>query len=141
MGMIVARAILDRLLDPGRNDTFVQFTTVRKTRSMMTNVAQATASGLEDVIGSYKRSRVWISSVPTHLFWFTIFMSGIHKRVGDVTKQDKAVTIDVILEVDRIRRKSKGTCIPTLRKQSPSPRWECGSLSVSAWDFVVKRCL
>jgi hypothetical protein len=38
-------------------------------------------SAAHHVIGSYKRSRVWISLVPTHSFWFTRFMSGMHKMV------------------------------------------------------------
>jgi hypothetical protein len=102
MGMAVACAILDRSLRPGRNDVFVQYDTVRKTRSMMTNIAQATAGGLGDVIGSCEKTRVWISDVPTHSFWFTRFMTGFHRRIGDLKKQDKAISIDVVLEADKI---------------------------------------
>jgi hypothetical protein len=102
VGMGIACAILDRSLRPGRNDVFVQYDTVRKTRSVMTNAAQASTGGLGDVIGSYEKSRVWISSVPTHSFWFSRFMTGFHKRVGDLKKQDKAMTIDVILEVGKL---------------------------------------
>jgi hypothetical protein len=102
LGMAVARPILDRSLRPGRNNIFVQYNTVRKTRSMMTNVSQALAGAMGDVIGSHEKTSVWISNVPTHSFWFTRFMMGFHRHVGDLKKQDKAITIDVLLEADKL---------------------------------------
>jgi hypothetical protein len=71
----------------------------------MTNITQATAGGLGDVIGSYEKTRVWISDVPTHSFWFTRFMTGFHRRIGDLKKQDKAISIDVVLEADKKARR------------------------------------
>jgi hypothetical protein len=56
--------------------------------------------GLHDVIGAYERNRCWISKVPT--FWFHCFMVGIHKRVGEIRRQDEALSIDVLHEVDKI---------------------------------------
>jgi hypothetical protein len=45
---------------------------------------------------------MWISKVPTHTFWFTRFAVGIHRRVGEIKKQDEAVTIDVLHACERI---------------------------------------
>jgi hypothetical protein len=92
-GMAVACALLDRSLDPGIHDTFVQYETFRKTRSAITNVAQVAVGGLGDSIGAYERNIMWISDVSTHSFWFTRFMAGLHKRVGDIRKQDKPITM------------------------------------------------
>jgi hypothetical protein len=47
-------------------------------------------------VGSYERNRMGISSVTSHSFWFVRFMDGFHKRVGDIKRQDKAITIDVL---------------------------------------------
>jgi hypothetical protein len=69
---------------------------------MMTNIAQATAGGLGDVIKSYEKTRVWISDVPTHSFWFTRFMAGFHRRIGDLKKQDTTISINVVWEADKI---------------------------------------
>jgi hypothetical protein len=37
-----------------------------------------------------------------HSFWFTCFMGGFHQRIGDLRRQDKAITINIILAVDDI---------------------------------------
>jgi hypothetical protein len=89
-GIKAAMVVLDRSLDPGKYYDYVQWETFRKARSAITNVSQAGASGLSDVIGAYERNRSWISKVPTHTFWFHRFMVGIFKRLvklGDRTKR------------------------------------------------------
>jgi hypothetical protein len=93
-GMQAAVAVLDRSLDEGKHDVNVQFETFRRVRSVVRNIEQATRNGLGDVIGAYKRNRMWISRVTTHSFWFSRFMQGIRKRVGQVVKQDWPIRID-----------------------------------------------
>jgi hypothetical protein len=94
-GMGSAVVVLDCSLDPGKHDTFIQFDTTRKTRPTLMNIHQASVGRLTDTIGSYERIRLWISSVTSHSFWFARFMTGFHKRVGDIKKQEKAITIDI----------------------------------------------
>jgi hypothetical protein len=101
-GMKSAMVVLERSLDPGKHATYVQWDTFRKSRSAITNGAQAGVSGLEDTIGAYEKKRVWISKVPTHTFWFCRFATGIHRRVGSVKKQDEAVTIDQLHVIEKI---------------------------------------
>jgi hypothetical protein len=101
-GMKAAMVVLDGSLDPGKYSDYVQWETFRKTRSAITNRRQAEASGLLDVIGAHERNRSWISKVPTHTFWFHRFMVGIHKRVGEIRRQDETLSIDVLHAVDRI---------------------------------------
>jgi hypothetical protein len=43
---------------------------------------------------------MWISKVSMHSFWFTWFMTGIHKRVGEINWQDKPITIDILHAID-----------------------------------------
>ena len=43
-----------------------------------------------------------ISNVCSHQFWFSRFMSGIHKRVGQVWKPDKELSIGVLHAIDGI---------------------------------------
>ncbi len=45
---------------------------------------------------------MWISKVSTHSFWFSWFMTGIHKQVGEIKRQDKPVTINVLHELNKI---------------------------------------
>lgn len=100
-GMLPAIAVLDKSLDKGKYEEFVQWETFRKMRSAITNFHQASASGLEDVIASYERKNLWISKVPTHSFWFSRFMTGIHKRVGEVVRQDWPIPIEVVQYIDK----------------------------------------
>jgi hypothetical protein len=102
MGIMSAAAVLDQSLDRGRTEHFVQWATFRGTRSFITNATQAGVSGLSDSVGRYEKSKMWISGVVTHSFWFTCFMEGLHKRVGEVRHQDEPITIEVLHELDRI---------------------------------------
>jgi hypothetical protein len=99
-GMEVASGILNRSLAKGKYAEHVQYETFRKARSAVTNVSQAGVSGLGATIGAYEKNRLWISEVPTHSFWFTRFMTGIHWRVGEVRKQDEPITIGVLKVIE-----------------------------------------
>jgi hypothetical protein len=118
LGMRIAVAVLDRSLDPGTYDDFVQWETFRRTRSAVTNIAQAGAFGLGASVGAYERRKMWISEVVTHSFWFSRFMSGLHKRVGEVKKRDEAMTIDVVHAIQDILHAEWGkTDDPKIRRR------------------------
>jgi hypothetical protein len=87
-GMQAAIAILDRSMDPGKHAEFVQWETFRKTRSCITNVSQAGVGAKGGSVGAYERKKVWISLVVTQTFWDDRFMTGLHRRVGEIKKQD-----------------------------------------------------
>jgi hypothetical protein len=101
-GMQAAIAILERSMDPGKHAEFVQWETFRKTRSCITNVSQAGVGAMGDSVGAYERKKIWISSVVTHTFWFDRFMTGLHRRVGEIKKQDWPIPIDALHAVDKI---------------------------------------
>jgi hypothetical protein len=101
-GMLPAIALLDRSLSKGIHSEHVQWGTFRKARSVVTNVTQAGVAGLGDSVGAYERNRTWISSVATHQFWYSRFVHGVHKRVGEVRKPDEIITIDVLHAIDKI---------------------------------------
>ena len=99
LGMKAAVAILDRSLDKGSYGPHVQWATFRKLMSGVTNTSQAGVGGMGNSVGAYERNKMWISTSISHQFWFTRFMAGIHKRVGEVKRQDEAFTIDIILQI------------------------------------------
>ncbi|KAG7368517.1 hypothetical protein IV203_031260 [Nitzschia inconspicua] len=102
-GMQCALNILDRSMDAGLYEEKVQYETFRKMRSVATNITQAGVGAMDDVVGAYERSRVWISKVPTHSFWFsTRFMVGLHKRHGEIIKQDWPLPIEVLHAVGKL---------------------------------------
>jgi hypothetical protein len=84
VGMQAAIAVLDRSLDPGVYTECVQWSTFRRTRSTIINISQAGVSGLQDSVGAYERKHVWISTVVTHQFWFSRFITGVHLQVSEI---------------------------------------------------------
>jgi hypothetical protein len=64
--------------------------------STVTNISQAAVGGLSNSVGAYEQKQMWISNVVSHQFSFSRFMSGIHKRVGQVRKPDKEMSIKVL---------------------------------------------
>lgn len=101
MGMGQAVAVLDKSLDPGRHSTFVQWATMRKTRSAFTNIAQAAVGGLDASVGAYEKNRLWISSASTQTFFFHRFATGLHRRVGEIVKPDEPITVELLHEILR----------------------------------------
>jgi hypothetical protein len=93
LGMKGAITVLDHSLDKGVYEDNVQWDTFRKQMLTITNISQAAVGGLENLVGAYERKRMWISNVVSHQFWFSRFMTGVHKRVGQVRKQDKEMSI------------------------------------------------
>jgi hypothetical protein len=101
-GMRVAAGILNRSLDKGKYAEHVQFETFQKARSAVTNVSQAGVSGLTSLVGAYEQNKMWISNVPTHSFWYSRFMHGIHRRVGEIRKRDEPITVEVLKAGDEV---------------------------------------
>jgi hypothetical protein len=102
VGIRVSAAVLDYSLDPGLHEEFIQRDMFLGMITFITNLSQAGTDGLVDTVAAYKQNKVWMYSVVIHLFLFSRFMSGLHKRVGEVRKQDEPVTIDVLLKVSKI---------------------------------------
>jgi hypothetical protein len=101
-GMKAAIAMLDRSLDPGRYADNVQYGTFRKVRSTITNIIQSGVGGLEDSIGAYhQRNKIWVMKAETQKFWFSRFMEGLHKRVGEIRMPDKILRIEEVHGIDR----------------------------------------
>ena len=95
-GALVACTMLIRSLDEGRNSATVQFATVRRLRTAITNYGQTTpgASGPTTVAGDKQKQR--FVNAPTTSLFFERFTQGCHNRMGDVLVQDQALTAEVL---------------------------------------------
>jgi hypothetical protein len=93
--------------------------------SAVTNVTQAGVSGLGDSVGAYERNRTWISSVSTHKFWYSRFMHGVHKRVGEVRKPDEIITIDVLHAINKT--------LEAAWKHAPTPELKRRICEIGSW--------
>jgi hypothetical protein len=96
-GMGIAVCILMRSLDPGRNEQFVQYNTARKMRAAFSNFWQASIEGQSDAIVQRNTTKLFTTTCPTYGPWFERFMLGMHKRQGDQSYPDKAISIEVMM--------------------------------------------
>jgi hypothetical protein len=93
-GMTEAACFLTRSLAPGRNGPNVQYGTARKMRSFFSNLYRTTREGAgapADVDDC--------PDAPTNSAWHQRFLEGAHRRMGDQTKQDRALTIKQLLKL------------------------------------------
>lgn len=99
--MALATTMMIRSLDKGKNDQFVQFSTVRSMRSAAGNYWKASSLLGEVSVLMRGQTKLISSTSPTNSEWYENFMLGYHKRVGDVSKPDRAVSIELMLAIMR----------------------------------------
>jgi len=110
-GMKQACIMLVRSMDEGRNARTIQFGTMRKLRSAFTNSYHAShhVSSLVTMAKDIRKTSV--TNSPTYGLWFERFMHGCHKRMGDVLKQDMAVSIEVMHAICQVGEEKYLECI------------------------------
>ncbi len=77
--MSLAAVMMHRSLDLGKNDTFVQFNTVRSMRAAVSNYWKVLAPRDEMTVLMRGQMKLISSSSPTNSSWFESFMLGYHK--------------------------------------------------------------
>lgn len=95
-GMGLAVALLQRSLDPGRNDDYVQYDTTRKLRSAFSNLWQASVHTNQASVMAEGRNMLRVTTCPSNSFWFQRFMRGFHERVGDLVKQNLGISSSIM---------------------------------------------
>jgi hypothetical protein len=103
-GMMTAVVLLDHSLNAGINAATVQFNTVRKTRSSMSNYERTTAPEMRHAaLAGYKKGEiVGFTNTSVYSLWFDRFIVGCHVRMGDDTRQDRAFSIELILAMQKL---------------------------------------
>jgi hypothetical protein len=103
-GMFAACVMLEHSLNTGINEATVQFGTIRKTRSALSNYCATTSDDLilPSLVGGSKGSRWSLSSTPMYGIWFDRFKLGCHSRMGDDIRPDKAMSIELLLEIQKL---------------------------------------
>lgn len=80
-GMKMACALLVRTLDPGKNAEQVQFETVCKLWSHLSNFAHTTPRGMGPAFISDDGCVSALTNSTTNSMWFCLFMQGMHQRM------------------------------------------------------------
>ena len=99
VGMGYAVVILRRLLEKGCTTETVLFQTSRKTRAAISNLWHASLDGGSSAMMVKGKTKVIESKSPTNGAWFEKFMAGFHNRVGDQTRPDRAISLEVMIKL------------------------------------------
>jgi len=97
-GTAVAVAMLLKSLHPGRYEAYQQYETIRKLRAGFSNVFQASLTGSASyrTMGGDKVKMSFSNTCLTQTLWFERFAKGCLSRMGQVVRQDRAVSLDVM---------------------------------------------
>ncbi len=98
-GMGAAVVMLQQSLQPGRNAAIVQFGTIRKFCSAFSNAYLSSAEGQQAMVMAKDTKKLRVTKCPTYGEFFERFVRGVHKRMGDIVKQDKALSIVLLKEI------------------------------------------
>ena len=96
MGMKLACGMLVRSLNAGKNAKTIQFDTMRKMRSHMSNYSHACVDGFGATFVGEDSNASTLSHSATNTPWFRRFIRGCHRRMGDVRLPDRPVLIPEI---------------------------------------------
>jgi hypothetical protein len=101
VGFAEAMLLLWDSVQPNHKDGSTrQFDTVRKLRSMSSNIQGASCNGDKEGIGFKDGGSVYaLSQCSTNLVLFTKFIKGCEKRMGKMIKQDVALSVKILLIV------------------------------------------
>lgn len=98
-GIGPALVILQMSLQPGKYDQNVQFGTVRKFRSAFSNAYHASVEGLGATVLAKDTRKLVVTKCPTYGEFFERFMRGLHKRMGEIVRPDRALSLDLMKEI------------------------------------------
>jgi hypothetical protein len=102
-GMMTVVVLLDHSFNAGINAAIVQFSTIRKTRSAMSNYERMTIPETRHaaLAGCKKGDMLGFTNTSVYSLCFDRFIVGCHVRMGDDTRQDRAFIIELILDIQK----------------------------------------
>jgi hypothetical protein len=99
MGMGIAIVLLQRSLDKGKHNKTIQLETLRKFRAAASNIFHASVEGQGAMTMAKDTKKLMVTTCPMYGDYFKRFMRGVHKRMGDIIKPDRALSIPIMLEL------------------------------------------
>lgn len=98
LGMLQAMMVVMRSMEPGRYNDTVQYGTARQARATLTVLWEASPESGGDITLSSAsvKGRFMATCNPSEGRWYQHFASGINARMGDIVRQDRAYTLEII---------------------------------------------
>jgi hypothetical protein len=102
-GVGIAVITLYRSLDPGKNTENIQFSTARRLRSVYSNLWGASVHSMTKGVMAKDTAKTYVTKCPTYCLWFERFIKGMHGRMGDDSRPDAAISIELMKVImDRV---------------------------------------
>jgi hypothetical protein len=95
-GMGSAFLQLLKTLDPGKCEKHVQHETAKNVRTALGAVWEASVESKDQTVTVRDMTKSFVTTNLTKLQWFSRFMEGMHERMGDMTKQDEAISVELM---------------------------------------------
>jgi hypothetical protein len=99
MGMATAVVIVQRSLDKGKYARTVQFETVRKFRAAASNIYHSSIDGQGAMVMAKETRKLQVTECPTYSDFFERFCKGMHKRMGDIVRPDRALSHNILKQI------------------------------------------
>ena len=133
-GLRPALGVLWRSQRPGRHEARMKYSSARRARSVYTNLYRASARGIQgSQVWRSEKHRFVTTDAPSDTEWYDRFATGFRSRVGERRKQDAAISIEIMLEIQRLfENEWQAAC-----DDSPSAR---RSIAEPAVFFIVGFC-
>jgi hypothetical protein len=105
LGMDAAIMVLMRSMEKGRAGATVKYGTFCKAHATLTVLWEASPSSGDNLTLSagFVKGRFVAMLCPSEGRWYQCFETGICARMGNVVKQDRAYTIEVLLALVHVR--------------------------------------
>jgi hypothetical protein len=103
-GMRSAIGFLWQSQRPGRHETKQKYSSIRKVRSLHTNVYNASASSASStMVWRSEKGRFVATTASSDREWHVRrFMSGLHARICDRRKRDAAISIEQMIALQKL---------------------------------------
>jgi len=122
VGYSVAFGMLAQSLRAGRHSrSYTQFGTIRKLRSAFSNLYMTSPTCGENQVTSAVGGspKTYLTQCPTNSLWFARWSLGCETRMGFILKQNKVMSIEVLIALIKLTRKK------IERSQAEKEKWKC----------------
>jgi len=95
-GMAAAIVMVQRSLAKGCYGATVKFKMVRKFRAVVSNIYHSSIEGQGATVMAKDTRKLQVTKCPTYTAFFERFCHGMHKRMGDIVRPERALSHDIL---------------------------------------------
>jgi hypothetical protein len=98
-GVGAADVMQQRSLEQGKFAQRLQYETIHKFQATVSNIYHVSVEGHGATVMAKETKKLVVTECPTYSGWFKKCMKGMHKCLGDEVHPDRALALDILLEI------------------------------------------